>query len=37
MIIINVSSEAILRNTFASDELRDDKGLSVKLDLAPVN
>ena len=37
MIIINVSSEAILRNTFASVELKDVRGLPVALHLASVN
>ena len=33
MIIINVSSVAILRNTFASVELNDIRGLPAKLNL----
>ena len=31
MIIINLSSEAILRNTFASVELKNVRGLPAKL------
>ena len=34
---INISSEAILRNSFASVELKDVRGLLVKLHLASVN
>ena len=34
MIIVNVPSEAILRNTFASVEPKDVRGLPVKLHLA---
>ena len=37
MIFINVSSETILRNTFASVELKDEKGVPVKMYLALVN
>ena len=35
--IINVSSEAILRNSFASVELKDVRGFLVKLHLVSVN
>ena len=35
--ITNVSSEAILRNSFASVELKDVRGLLVKLHLASDN
>ena len=34
MVTINVSSEVILRNTFASVELKNVRGLPVKLHLA---
>ena len=37
MIIVNVSSEALLRNTFASVELNDVRAVSVKLHLASFN
>ena len=37
MIVINVPSEAILRNIFASVEPKDGRGLPVKLHLASVN
>ena len=37
MIIIDVSSEAISRNTFASVSPKDVGGLSVKLHLGSVN
>ena len=35
--IINISSDAILRNTFANVELKDVRGLLVKLHLASVD
>ena len=37
MIIINISSEAILRNNFASVELEGVGGLSIKFHLASFN
>ena len=37
MLIINVSSEPILRNTLASVELKDVSGFPVKSHLALVN
>ena len=38
MIIINSSSEAILKkNPFASGQLKDVRGLAIKLHLASVN
>ena len=36
MIVINVSSETPLRNTFASVELKDVRGFPAKLNLTSV-